>query len=149
MLKKFMLKKTACMSVCRQVVCCKVRRMGVMWSHFLEGVISLSAAFCTDWSFLMTFLGTLYRRELLWSSLKVTKGWIRISVACVDNYFLMREMVRRWWNADLQTLFTWGSIDIVVSKIATMFLACGEGLIMSVPKRRGGRDCCGLYFENT
>ena len=30
------------------------------------------------------------------------------------------------------TLFTWGSIDIVVSKIAPMFLACGEGLIISV-----------------
>ena len=41
-----------------------------------------------------------------------------------------------------------GNIDIVVSKIAPMFLACGEGLIMSVPKRRGGRDCCGLYLEN-
>ena len=44
--------------------------------------------------------------------------------------------------------FTWGSIDIVVSKIAPIFFACGEGLIMSVPKQRGGRDCCGLYFEN-
>ena len=41
-----------------------------------------------------------------------------------------------------------GSIDMVVSKIAPMFLACEEGLIMSVAKRNGGRDCCGLYFEN-
>ena len=37
---------------------------------------------------------------------------------------------------------------MVVSKIAPTFLACGEGVIMSVPKQRGGRDCCGLYFEN-
>ena len=34
-----------------------------------------------------------------------------------------------------------------IEDIAPMFLACGEGLIMSVPKRRGGRDCCELYFE--
>ena len=40
-------------------------------------------------------------------------------------------------NPDLKTLFTWGSIDIVVSNIAPKFFACGEGLIMSVPKRRG------------
>ena len=38
-------------------------------------------------------------------------------------------------------MFTRGSINIVVSKIAPMFLACGEGLIISVPKRRGGSDC--------
>ena len=37
---------------------------------------------------------------------------------------------------------------MVVSKIAPIFLACEEGLIMSVPKRSRGRDCCGLYFEN-
>ena len=36
----------------------------------------------------------------------------------------------------------------MVSKIAPISLACEEGLIMSVPKRSGGRDCCGLYFEN-
>ena len=37
---------------------------------------------------------------------------------------------------------------MVVSKIAPMFLAYGEGLIISVPKRRGARDSCGIYFEN-
>ena len=36
----------------------------------------------------------------------------------------------------------------MVSKIAPIFLACEEGLIMSVPKRSRGRHCCGLYFEN-
>ena len=60
----------------------------------------------------------------------------------------MREIVRTRYKADLQTLFTWESIDIVVSKIAQMFLAHGEGLIISVPKRRGGRGSCGFYFEN-
>ena len=76
--------------------------------------------------------------------LEVSKAWIRILVVCVDKYFLMLEMVRGWLKADLQTLLTWRSIDIrVVWKIA-----CEEGLIMSVPKRSRGRDCCGLYFEN-
>ena len=36
----------------------------------------------------------------------------------------------------------------MVSKIAPIFLRCEEGLIKSVAKRSGGRDCCGLYFEN-
>ena len=63
-------------------------------------------------------------------------------VVCVDKYFFIRE------KADLQTLLAWGSIDIVVSKISPIFLAFEEGLITSVPKRSGGRDCCGLYFEN-
>ena len=60
----------------------------------------------------------------------------------------MRNGAKMIKGANLQTLFTWGSIDIVVSKIAPMFLACGEGLIMSVQKRRRCRDCCVLYFEN-
>ena len=63
-------------------------------------------------------------------------------VVCVDKYFFIRE------KADLQTLLAWGSIDIVVSKISPIFLAFEEGLITSVPKRSGVRDCCGLYFEN-
>ena len=54
----------------------RLKRMGVMWSHFLERLISLAAAFCTDWSFFMSVLGTLYSRELQWSSLAVTKAWI-------------------------------------------------------------------------
>ena len=37
---------------------------------------------------------------------------------------------------------------IVVLKISPIFLAFEEGLITSVPKRSGGRDCGGLDFEN-
>ena len=48
----------------------------------------------------------------------------------------------------MQTLLTWESIDMVVSKIAPIFPVCEEGLIMSVPKRSGGIDCRGFYFEN-
>ena len=37
---------------------------------------------------------------------------------------------------------------MVVSKIALIFPVCEEALIMSVPKRSGGSDCSGFYFEN-
>ena len=50
------------------------KSMRVMWSHFLERVISPAAALCTDWRFSMTFLGTLYSRKLRWSSLEVTNA---------------------------------------------------------------------------
>ena len=33
---------------------------------------------------------------------------------------------------------TWGSMDIVVSKITPIYLVCERGLIMSVPKRSAG-----------
>ena len=81
------------------------KSMRVMWSHFLERVISPAAAFCTDWSFSMTFLGTLYSRELQWSSLEVTNAWIWVSVVCVDKYD-----------------------NIAVSNTSPIFLACEEGL---------------------
>ena len=48
----------------------------------------------------------------------------------------------------MQILLTWESTDMVVSKIALIFPVCEEGLIMSVPKRSGGTDYSGFYFEN-
>ena len=115
-----------------------------MWdSYFQEQVIRWAAAFWTDWG----YFGTLYKRELQWSSLDDTKAWARISVVFVDKKFLIQEMLRRWYKTDLPIELICGPIVMVLSNITPMFLANWDGWIMPWPWQIGGRDCYRLYFS--
>ena len=75
-------------------------------------------------SFLTAYFGRLYRRELQWSSLDEIKACTSVLAVSVDINFLIRDRLRRWYNADLHvhTVIICGSIDMVLSKVIPIFL---------------------------
>ena len=65
--------------------------MGVIWLNFEENVIKHMAAFCTYCSILTAYFGSLYRRELQWSSLDEIKACASVLAVSVDINFLINK----------------------------------------------------------
>ena len=122
-------------------------KIGVMWSYLREPVISRAAAFCTDWSFLMTYFGTLYKRELQWSNLKVIKAWTRVSLVLVGSNFFYTGDVSKMIEGRFTNRINMREHRHSTIKNDTNVSGTRDGWIVSYPKRSGVRDCWGQYFE--
>ena len=111
-----------------------------MCSNFRVNVNSLAAALSTLCSFFSSYFGKPKRRALYESTLDVTKACIRISVVLNDRNFRIRAILRRWKKALLQTALICNDIDMVLSKMAPMFLATLDGAMASSPKDKNEKD---------
>ena len=95
-----------------------------MWLYLLDLNTILAAQFNTHWSRSNKYLGTLYSKELQYSTFDVMKACTRDFV--VSRNFLILDMLRKWKNADLHTAVACGAMDRDSSSVTPMSFSVEE-----------------------